>query len=53
MDLIKEALSMGFADAAIMDTKDLVFVPEYRQFCEDISVEITTWFLHVHLPAVL
>ena len=30
MDLIKEALSMGFADAAIMDTKDLVFVPEYR-----------------------
>ena len=35
MDLIKEALSMGFADAAIMDTKDLVFVPEYRQFCED------------------
>ena len=32
MDLIKEALSMGFADAAIMDTKDLVFVPEYRQF---------------------
>ena len=35
MDLIKEALSMGFAGAAIMDTKDLVFVPEYRQFCED------------------
>lgn len=35
MDLIKEALSMGFADAAIIDTKDLVFVPEYRQFCED------------------
>ena len=36
MDLIKEALSMGFADAAIMDTNViLVFVPEYRQFCED------------------
>ena len=35
MDLIKEALSMGFANAAIMDTKDLVFVPEYRQFCVD------------------
>ena len=35
MELIKEALSMGFANAAIMDTKDLVFVPEYRQFCED------------------
>ena len=35
MDLIKEALSMGFANAAIMDTQDLVFVPEYRQFCED------------------
>ena len=29
MDLIKEALSMGFADAAIMDTKDLVFVPKF------------------------
>ena len=26
---------MCFANAAIMDTKDLVFVPEYRQFCED------------------
>lgn len=35
MDFINEALSMGFANAAIMDTKDLVFVPEYRQFCED------------------
>ena len=35
MDFIKKALSMGFADAAIMDTKDLVFVPEYRQFCDD------------------
>ena len=47
MDLIKEALSMGFADAAIMDTKDLVFVPEYRQFCEDNLCGIITWFLHV------
>lgn len=35
MDFITEALSMGFADAAIMNTKDLVFVPEYRQFCEE------------------
>ena len=53
MDLIKEALSMGFADAAIMDTKDLVFVPEYRSSARTISVEIITWFLHVRLPAVL
>ena len=53
MDLIKEALSMGFADAAIMDTKDLVFVPEYRQFCEDNLCGNYTWFLHVRLHAVL
>ena len=35
MDFIKEALFIGFSDSAIMDTKDLVFVPEYRQFCDD------------------
>lgn len=35
MDLIKEALSLGFADAAVMDVKDLVFVLEYRTFCEE------------------
>lgn len=35
MDLIKEALSLGFADAAVMDVKDLVFVLEYKTFCEE------------------
>ena len=35
MDLIKEALSLGFADAVVMDVKDLVFVLEYRTFCEE------------------
>lgn len=35
MDLIKEAECLGFSEAAVMDTKDLVFVPEYRTFCED------------------
>lgn len=27
MNLIEEAKKLGFSDAAIMDTKDLVFVP--------------------------
>ena len=35
MDLIKEAKELGFSNAAIMDTKDLVFKPEYRVFCEE------------------
>ena len=35
MDLIKTAKELGFSDAAIMDTKDLVFKPEYRVFCEE------------------
>ena len=35
MDLVKTALEMGFSDAAVTDTTMLVFVPEYRQFCED------------------
>ena len=53
MDLIKEALSMGFADAAIMDTKDLVLYRNTDSSARTISVEIITWFLHVRLPAVL
>ena len=53
MDLIKEALSMGFANAAIMDTKDLVFVPNTDSSARTISAEIITWFLHVRLPAAL
>lgn len=35
MDLIYEAKLLGFADAAVMETKELVFVPEFRTFCED------------------
>ena len=35
MDLVKEANFLGFSGAADMDTKELVFVPEYRTFCEE------------------
>ena len=35
MDYIKEAKKLGFSNAAIMDTKKLVFKPEYRKFCEE------------------
>ena len=32
MDLMQEAILLGFSGAAVMDTKELVFVPEYRTF---------------------
>lgn len=35
MNLVKEAIDLGFSNAAVMDTKKLVFVPEYRIFCEE------------------
>ena len=35
MDFIEEAKKLGFSDAAVMDTDKLVFVPEYRVFCEE------------------
>lgn len=35
MDFKKEAAALGFSRAAVMDTKDLVFVPEYRKYCAD------------------
>ena len=35
MDLVKEAIILGFSGAAVMDTTQLVFVPEYRMFCEE------------------
>ena len=35
MDLVKEAIFLGFSGAAVMDTTQLVFVPEYRMFCEE------------------
>ena len=35
MDLVKEAIFLGFSGAAVMDTKELLFVTEYRKFCEE------------------
>lgn len=34
-NLIALALEMGFADAAVIDTEDLVFVPAFRSLCEE------------------
>ena len=34
-DFIEEAKKLGFSDAAAMDTGDLVFVSEYRKYCEE------------------
>lgn len=33
--LIELALALGFADAAVIDTKELVFVPAFRSLCEE------------------
>lgn len=33
--LIDTALASGFTKAAVMNVKDLVYVPEYRKFCEE------------------
>ena len=33
--LIDTALATGFTNVAVMDVKDLVYVPEYRKFCEE------------------
>ena len=35
MDLVKEAIFLGFSGAAVMDTKELVFLPEYRTLGEE------------------
>lgn len=35
MNLIEEAKALGFSDAVVISTDQLVFVPEYRVFCED------------------
>ena len=35
MDFTEEAMLLGFSGAAVMDTTQLVFVPEYRMFCEE------------------
>lgn len=34
-DYVQLARTLGFTDAALMDTAELVIVPEYRQFCEE------------------
>ena len=34
-ELIKLALNLGFADAAIINTDELVFVPNFRTLCEE------------------
>lgn len=33
--MVEKAKNLGFSNAAVMDTKDLVFKPEYRKFCEE------------------
>lgn len=35
MNYIQAAKQLGFSDAVVMDTKNLVFKPEYRVFCEE------------------
>lgn len=35
MDFIKQAFALGFANASVIATKNLTFVMEYRQFCEE------------------
>lgn len=33
--MLDKALANGFAKAAVIDAKELVYVPEYRKFCEE------------------
>ena len=35
MNYTERAKQLGFSAAAVMDTKNLVFKPEYRVFCEE------------------
>ena len=34
-DITRAAIKLGFSAAAVMDTGNLVFKPEYRVFCEE------------------
>ena len=34
-NMISEALALGFSGAAIIGTDELVYVPEYRKYCEE------------------
>ena len=51
MDLIKEALSMGFRRCSDHGYKRSGICAGIQTVLRGHSVEITTWFLHVHLPA--
>lgn len=33
--MVEKALELGFCDAKIVNTEDLVIVPEYRKYCEE------------------
>lgn len=35
MNMIETAKELGFSGAAVIDTEELVFIPEYRVFCEE------------------
>lgn len=35
MNMIETAKELGFSGAAVIDTAQLVFMPEYRVFCEE------------------
>ena len=35
MNMIETAKELGFSGAAVIDTAELVFIPEYRVFCEE------------------
>ena len=35
MNMIETAKELGFSNAAVIDTAQLVFMPEYRVFCEE------------------
>lgn len=35
MNMIEAAKELGFSGAAVIDTAQLVFIPEYRVFCEE------------------
>lgn len=35
MNMTETAKELGFSDAAVIDTAQLVFMPEYRVFCEE------------------
>ena len=53
MNLIEEAKALGFSDAAVISTDQLVFVPEYRVSARTIFAGIMIKTRHVHHRAAL